>query len=397
MKLTYNKLIKFNLMEEYVKKLFSENKLDNYFELSNTIREIQSIDQFIKDSPSYPGSTDKIIRSELVSAIGATLAIEGITLQKEEIEESFRKASLNEKLERKEQEAENSRKVYSFIIELVNNNNDLKYTERIIKQIHKYFTDGLNYLSNKPGDYRDFSISFGVPRIGGLCRTRLEIENAMKNFIIWLNDGENVTSMSSEPIVKAILSHYYLTEIHPFGDGNGRTSRALEALFLYVNGVNNYCFWSLANFWSMHRDEYLIQIRNIRNTCCPWEFVLWGIKGYLEEIKRIKLLVLKKVKQLMLMDYVKYLLANKRKESIKINQRIVDILSYLVKSDPMPINKFYSLPLINTLYRNSSPSLIYKDLKKMINKQLVIIGEDENEKKNIRANFDILKFISYYV
>lgn len=398
MELSFDKLCKFDLIEEFEETLLEKSKVPLCMDFINTMQEIQSIDQFIKDSPSFPGSTDKIVRGELVSAIGATLAIEGTTLEREEIEESLRKASLKEKLERKEQEAENSRKVYSFIIELVNDYSaDFAYEEKMIKQIHKYFTEGMNYLSNTPGEYRgDFAVTFGDPRKTSLCRNRAEVNAAMTNFISWLNQtGSGI--LSSNIIVKAIMAHYYLTEIHPFSDGNGRTARALEALTLYVNGTNNYCFWSLANFWSTHKDKYLIHLGNIRATCNPWDFVLWGMKGYLDEIKRIRSMVLKKVKQLMLMDYAKYLLANKKNETIKINHRIVALLNLLVGTDSLPLEKLQASPEMKALYTNVSSTTRYRDLKKMLEIGLIVIDKDEGGKFYIGANFQILERLKYNV
>ena len=192
MELTFKRLVKFDLIEKFEESLFKKKNISLLMEFYNNIQEIRSIDQFIKDSPSFPGSTNKIIREELVSAIGATLAIEGTILQREEIFESFKKANLNKELKRNEQEAENSRKVFSFIIDFVNNNDKFSYNEQIIKQIHKYFTENIDYISNKPGDYRgNFTVTFGIPRIKGLCRTRPEIDIAMSNFVNWLNENKN--------------------------------------------------------------------------------------------------------------------------------------------------------------------------------------------------------------
>ena len=327
MELTFNRLIKFDLVEELESSLFKEGQSQAVVDFIHTVQQIQSVDQFIKETPSYPKATDKIIRHELVSAIGATLAIEGTKIGEDEIEESFRKADLNETLQRKEQEAENSRIVYGFIIEYVNSTEgEFKYEEAVIKQMHKYFTENMNYLGNSPGDYRgDFVATFGVPRRSGLCKTRNDVNIAMKNFAEWLNKKETGI-LSGNLIVKAIMAHYYMTEVHPFGDGNGRTARALESLVLYVNEMNSYCFWALANFWSANRDQYIIHLGNIRNTCNVWDFLMWGMKGYLHEIKRIKAAVLTKVKRLMLMDYTKYLVDNKKGQKVKIYQRVIDVL-----------------------------------------------------------------------
>lgn len=394
MELTYEKLIQYDLIEKFEKSLLEEGKASLVLDYFNTFQEIRSIDQFIKDSPSFPGSTDKIIRSELVSAIGATLAIEGTTLKREEIEESFQKAELNEKLRRQEQEAENSRRVYVFLQELVTDYEEkFEYSEQIIKQIHKYFTENIDYPSNTPGDYRgDFQVTFGTPRRKSLCKTRLEVETAMKKFIDWLNTSESGL-LSSNTIVKSIMAHYYLTEIHPFVDGNGRTARALEALVLYVNGINNYCFWSLANFWSTNKDKYIIHLGNIRSTCNTWDYLIWGMKGYLDELNRIKELVLKKVKQLMLIDYANYLLKNKKRQMIKINQRIVDVLHLLIRSGQVPFDKFQSSPEVVALYRNVSTITKYRDFKKM--GELGLIGFRKNDTLYIEPRYQILERLRY--
>ncbi len=397
MELTYDRLIKFDLVEEREVSLFQDDSRAYLVDLMQATQEIQSVDQFITDSPSYPGSTDKIIRGEMVAAIGATLAIEGTILDHDEIEESLEKATLNEQLTRRAQEAENSKNVYEFIIDLVRNNkNEFRCTEAMVKQIHKYFTENLNYLSNTPGQYRgNFIPTFGHPRRKSLCRTNAEVETAMSKFIEWLNTpGKGL--LSSLTVAKAIMAHYYLAEIHPFADGNGRTARALEALLLYVNGMNDYCFWSLANFWSTHRDQYILQLGNIRRTCNPWDFLIWGIKGYLGEIKRIKSLILRKLKQLMFMDYVKYLLASKRDKNIKISQRVVDFLQLLVTAGRVPLEGFMTSAPIAALYSNSSAATRSRDFKKMNQLGLVTISKEDN-RSHIEANFGVLESLRYRV
>lgn len=397
MPLTCEMLFKYSLLENMELRLFEKGNQSQLLEFFDITQRINSVDQFIIESPSFPGSTDKIKRGELVSGIGATLAIEGTTIGEEEIEESFRKADLNEQLKRKEQEAENSRKVYHFILDLQSQYGDeFIYSEAMIKQIHKYFSENMDYLSNTPGDYRgDFDVTFGSPRKKSLCRSRADVINAMGNFVSWLNQKEE-SIVSGNTIVKAIMAHYYLTEIHPFGDGNGRTARALEALVLYINGINDYCFWSLSNFWSTHKDKYLIHLDSIRRTCDPTDFVIWGMKGYLEEIESIKKKVLTKVKRLMLMDYVKYLLEYKSTQKTKINKRIVDVIRLLIRAGKVEYVKFRNYPEVKALFQNVSNATISRDFKKMIEKELITITKVD-EILYVEANYKILDHVRYNV
>jgi len=51
----------------------------------------------------------------------------------------------------------------------------------------------------------------------------------MSEFISWLNSTD---ARSLHPIKYAALAHFKLVSIHPFTDGNGRTSRLLMSLIL---------------------------------------------------------------------------------------------------------------------------------------------------------------------
>jgi len=400
MALTLNKLVKYDLVEDLEAKLkeaANEERFQLFFEFFDIYQQIKTDDQFIRESPSYPGSTDKILRSELVSSIGATLAIEGTKLTKEEIEESFQKADLNKQLEGKEQEAQNSRNTYTYIVDLVVSHKDkFIYTEEHIKSIHKHLTENIDYGLNVPAQYRDINPIFGEPPKRSLCETKAHVEMAISELIDWLNKRDEVGPLSNNIVIKAIMAHYYLTEIHPFGDGNGRTARALEALVLFVNGINNYCFWSLANFWSANRNEYIVHLGNIRDTCDPWDFIMWGVKGYGNEIQRIKSLVLRKAKQLMLMDYVRWLLNNKKRQEPgkRINDRIVGILALLTRNDAVPFDKFLSSPELTTLYHKLTAQTRYRDFEKMINLGLIRLSKEGN---TIEPNYQLLELLQYNV
>lgn len=389
MRLTFERLVKFDLAKRLEADIFRGDNPKRLCHFLQIVHKLQTADQFIRDCPSYPGSTDKIIRSEMISAIGSTLAIEGGNLAAEEIEESLQKAERHQQLLRSEREAENSRKVYEGIADAARKVDvQFEYREQVIRQIHTWFTDGLNYQGNAPGKYREFEIKFGDPPRAGLCKTEAQVKGAMRNLIEWLNCGDEGLLIGNN-IVKAIMSHYYLMEIHPFVDGNGRTARALEALVLYANGINQYCFWSLANFWSIHRAEYIKHLRQIRETCNPWDFLIWGMEGYLEEIQRIRALVLRKLKELMFSDYVSYLSSTN-----KISERISNTLKLLTQYGRMPLDEFRSSPAFKALYFKLSEPTKYRDSKKMESLQLIHISK-ENNQKFIEPAFDVLNHLRY--
>ncbi|MBK8284724.1 MAG: Fic family protein [Ahniella sp.] len=54
-----------------------------------------------------------------------------------------------------------------------------------------------------------------------------ELPERMAQLVAFANDDDIVGNRYLHPIIRSILLHFQLGFIHPFGDGNGRTARAL--------------------------------------------------------------------------------------------------------------------------------------------------------------------------
>ena len=62
-----------------------------------------------------------------------------------------------------------------------------------------------------------------------------------------------------------MAAHYHIGAMHPFGDGNGRTARALEAFMLRQAGVNDMVMVSLSNYYYEHQGEYMAALYESRS------------------------------------------------------------------------------------------------------------------------------------
>lgn len=390
--LTKERLLKFDLEEE----LYSDNNLNEKYKLLNILYEIRGTHNFITSLPSFPKMTDLIYSEEQINAIGGTQSIEGIILTPEEIQNAFNKDEKGITLKESERTSVNLKQTYDYVIKYVEMNIGELISESVIKQIHKYITQDLNELSNTPGEYRKFQVQFGIPRRYALLQTESEVVDSMKKFVEWLN-APLKEPFSNFPIIKANLAHYYLVEIHPFGDGNGRTARALEALILYKNGkFNNYCFWSLSNHYAINRNAYLDHFSEIIRSVNVIPFLKFAADGYLNELKRIKNRALSKVKELMFMDYVHYLHRVKRTKKIKINQRIVSLLQFLCDTKGIQFSKFSENDIIKGIYSGVSQSTIKRDVDKIGDLRLIkIVNKGLINNKYIEPNFGILDELEY--
>ena len=91
------------------------------------------------------------------------------------------------------------------------------------------------------------------------------------------------------PVIRALLSHFFLVTIHPFGDGNGRVSRLVEAGLLFQGGYNVLGLYGLSNYFYRNEAEYKMTLQSCRNLQ-PFDvtgFVAFGLKGFASELKGI--------------------------------------------------------------------------------------------------------------
>lgn len=163
MRLSYSKLIQYDLLEGIEANLTNNQK--KFFEFFEIYQNLIAADRFIRDCPSFPDSNETIIRDELVSAIGSTLAVEGVIIKEEEIKEAIQKSTFTDNLQKRQQEVLNSKNVYDYIINTVSTfrreqKGEFVYKDEHILNIHKTFTENINYIGNKPVhiELREFSL-----------------------------------------------------------------------------------------------------------------------------------------------------------------------------------------------------------------------------------------------
>jgi len=217
-------------------------------------------------------------RLQIIHQVKGTTGIEGNTLSEEAVEEVIRDQTPKDAEER---ETFNAYKALSYIINDKIGAGDCCVTETMIKKLHEILTDGLNQNDNIPGQYRLQKIKVGHNFEG----ERFEnIPEQMRAFVNYIN-SETVKKWGE--LIRAIIAHFYLVTIHPFSDGNGRTSRMLEDCILYNSDYNKASFFSLSNFYYKHRDEYFSQLDEARFKYNGnlQSFVKFSLKGFCNELQ----------------------------------------------------------------------------------------------------------------
>lgn len=79
------------------------------------------------------------------------------------------------------------------------------------------------------------------------------IEQLMENLLSYLNDDENYPY---DPLIKMCIAHYQFEAIHPFQDGNGRTGRILNLIYLVSTGLLHQPILYLSKYIIVNKSDY---------------------------------------------------------------------------------------------------------------------------------------------
>lgn len=122
-----------------------------------------------------------------------------------------------------------------------------------------------------------------------------KIVSLLNNLETYINDPEfhNVDSLIKMPII-----HYQFESIHPFYDGNGRTGRLLNILYLVQQGLLDIPVLYLSSYIIKNKAEYYRLLQKVRTEDAWEEWIIWMLKG-VEITAKETIVVVNKIKKLM--------------------------------------------------------------------------------------------------
>lgn len=108
-----------------------------------------------------------------------------------------------------------------------------------------------------------------------------EIRNLLKNLEDYINDSDD----GVDPLIKMALIHYQFESIHPFYDGNGRTGRILNILYLVLNNLLDSPILYLSNYINKNKAEYYKLFTSFREENNYEDWIVYILKGIEETSK----------------------------------------------------------------------------------------------------------------
>jgi len=100
-------------------------------------------------------------------------------------------------------------------------------------------------------------------------RDEKKIAELMANLIEFLNDEKKYPI---DPLIKMCIAHYQFEAIHPFQDGNGRTGRILNLLYLVQKGLLSQPILYISKYIIMNKEDYYYNLGAVtqRNDWQQW-------------------------------------------------------------------------------------------------------------------------------
>ena len=105
------------------------------------------------------------------------------------------------------------------------------------------------------------------------------IAELINNLVDYINNDE---LCDADPLVKMAIIHHQFESIHPFYDGNGRTGRILNILYLVAKDLLNLPVLYLSRFMIRDKAAYYTQLQQLRETG-DWEsWLIYMLNGVIE-------------------------------------------------------------------------------------------------------------------
>ncbi len=258
-------------------------------------------------------------------------------------------------------------------------------------------TRGSDMRHNIPGKLRNFSVTVGTPELGGVHRgaPHERLPSLMERFIEFLGSRG---LRETHPVIKALLAHFFLVTIHPFGDGNGRVSRLVEAGILFQLGYNVHGFYGLSNYFYRHEEEYKTLLQQCRNDQ-PFDvtpFIRFGVAGFASELRGINNFIKARMNRLVYRDML--VKAYNKRVGVRrrlLNQREYGLLAFLV-DETRPLEPFSDTPsrkiglseLVNdryveSAYRNVTRRTLVRELIRLSELGFIRFTRDESVQDHV--------------
>ncbi|OGK09101.1 hypothetical protein A2767_04795 [Candidatus Roizmanbacteria bacterium RIFCSPHIGHO2_01_FULL_35_10] len=172
---------------------------------------------------------------------------------------------------------------------------EVKLSIHLILNIQKQVIDGL-LPKFETGFLREKPVIVNDPRIGQPVYLPPDVTD-VKPLIEDLVEFTNNNKESIDPLILAGIFHKQMVIIHPFMDGNGRTTRLVTKALLAAMGLNTFNLFSFENYYNNNVTKYFQTVGEFGNyyeLVEKIDFTNWleyFTEGIIDELLRVQKLL----------------------------------------------------------------------------------------------------------
>ena len=181
----------------------------------------------------------------------------------------------------------NYRKAFDLVAEYLGSGRPI--TEGLVREIHRYLVEGVRGETARPGEYRlvqNYVANSATQKIVYTPPPPQDVPELMRELVHWLNETTEI-----HPVLVSGIAQFQLVHIHPFVDGNGRTSRLLSTLCLYRSGYDFKRIFTISEYYDRSRPAFYKAIQSVRESdmdMTGWlEYFTEGLSTQMREVTHL--------------------------------------------------------------------------------------------------------------
>ncbi len=178
----------------------------------------------------------------------------------------------------------NYRQAFDFVSDYLGSGEPV--TEGMIRQVHKRLVQRVRGGEGAPGQYRrvqNYVVNAATGETVYTPPPAHDVPTLMADLVAWLN-----RSGDTHPVLVSGIAQFQLVHIHPFVDGNGRTSRLLSTLCLYRAGYDFKRLFTISEYYDRDRVAFYRAIQSVRERdmdLTGWlEYFVKGLATQMREV-----------------------------------------------------------------------------------------------------------------
>lgn len=251
--------------------------------ITSALTEIERARGFLEAATLSEDWIQRMSRRALLLEAHHTTHIEGSELTIDQAERLWAGGSEPDARPDDARELLNYRNAFDLVAEYLESGEPI--TEGLVRQIHQRLVEGVRGGEGQPGRYRQVQnqiVNTATGEVIYVPPPPHDVAPLMQEFVAWLGEETEI-----HQVLVSGIAQFQLVHIHPFVDGNGRTSRLLSTLCLYRSGYDFKRLFILSEFYDRDRSDFYRAIQQVRRDMdlTGWlEYFVLGLATQLAEV-----------------------------------------------------------------------------------------------------------------